>query len=380
MKKVFAFIQIRPIVTITLLYSIVSLFLFTRYGVKYVNDTGRYLEYAQNLKSGFYFDPHNFWYIGYVSFASIVQGVFHSLLAQVILQYILYFFALLAIYKTSLLLFDDKLSATAAAVGMILFIEMPMWNSYLLTESLYTSCTCFSLLMLARWWRTPSVLNFFLALLVVLFTFFIKPTGIALLAATSAVVYFLGITKVCSPAARWGISFVLLIALTLLINRMLTTFLILENYQSGEIIYAITTTPVDTTWLTVHTPSNLFLPSAELPPLLRVVSFVLHHPFYWSKLFLAKVFYFLFHVRPYWSAGHNFFSLAFLLPAYYFALAALRRKTIATPVLIFSAAFLLFHVISIGVTSEDWDGRFLAPVLPVIFLLAGKGISARLQR
>jgi hypothetical protein len=379
MKKVLAFLPIRPLLTISILYSIVSLILFAHYGVKYVNDTERYLEYAQNLKAGFYFDPHNFWYIGYVSFVLFVQLVFHSLLAQVVIQYILYFFALLAIYQTSLLLFDDKLSALVAAIGMILFIEMPMWNSYLLAESLYTACICFSLLRLAQWWRTPSGLNLFLAMTAVLFTFLIKPTGIALLISTSAVVYFLGMRRIHSPVNRWGISLLSVIGFTLLINRMLTTFLILENYQSGEVIYAVTTTPVDTAWLTVATPSPLFVPPADQPPLLRVISFIFHHPVYWSKLFLAKTGYFLFHIRPYWSWVHNVFSLVFLLPVYYFATKAI-RSAIETPVIIFAITYILFHVISIGVTSEDWDGRFLAPVLPVVFLLAGKGISTRLQR
>lgn len=46
-------------------YAAFSVYNHTQYGIKVVKDSARYLEYASHLENGFYFDPHNFWYIGY---------------------------------------------------------------------------------------------------------------------------------------------------------------------------------------------------------------------------------------------------------------------------------------------------------------------------
>src|SRR5690242_807997 len=44
-------------------------YFFYRYGVKIVNDSTRYLNYAELIRrEGIFFQSHNFWYVGYVVF------------------------------------------------------------------------------------------------------------------------------------------------------------------------------------------------------------------------------------------------------------------------------------------------------------------------
>jgi len=64
-------------------FLLINGFLFQKYGVKVVTDTHRYVEYASNLQSGFYFDPHNFWYIGYSLYILLIQLLQGSFLAIV---------------------------------------------------------------------------------------------------------------------------------------------------------------------------------------------------------------------------------------------------------------------------------------------------------
>ena len=66
---------------LTVLYLLVSLYLYSKYGVKTLSDAPRYLNYADNLSQrGIYFDPLNFWYISYVFFVYFSQLIDDSVL------------------------------------------------------------------------------------------------------------------------------------------------------------------------------------------------------------------------------------------------------------------------------------------------------------
>src|SRR5690606_39449101 len=99
----------------------------------------------------------------------------------IICQYIIGYLAVVAIYETGLLLFNHKLRALFPALLMIGFIEIPMWNSFILSESFYISFTCFSLYFLVALYKKGiNPFRLIAAILIVLITVFSKPTGIAL--------------------------------------------------------------------------------------------------------------------------------------------------------------------------------------------------------
>jgi len=366
-----------PLLLVSALYCGVSIFLFHRYGVKIVNDSERYLVYANDLKHGFYFDNHNFWYIGYVLFIFIIQLFYKGLLAIVFTQYFLSFIAVIALYKTALLLFNNTRSAVISSVSYILFFEIPTWNSYILCESLYCSLTCISLYLLTLSYSRPGrVYLYLLTAMVICITALTKPTGIALIGAVLTIVFVSFWKSHKNTPVRIALVLILSTTFLLVVNRMLFTYQVMENYQLGEIIYAITSLPHNklNSLLIIDPPKDVYIPSPNNPPLVRIVIFILNNPLYFLKLFSSKLFYFIFHIRPYWSWTHNLFSLLFLLPFYFYSLRALAKNNVRPEIKIFAATYVLIHCASIGVTSEDWDGRFLMPLLPVIFLLGASEI------
>jgi 4-amino-4-deoxy-L-arabinose transferase-like glycosyltransferase len=282
-----------------------------------------------------------------------------SIEAVVIGQYVLSLVAVLALYRAAFILWDSTISAVIACMLFLGFIDISIWNSYVLTESVYTSFICFSIYCLVTI-NKGKVSNRFIALsiFVVLFTIFIKPTGIALLVGVAAVF----LTRIKSRPIRIAVVSITSVLFIILVNRMLTTFVLVENYLAGEVIYAATD-------LVVERPTDLTNPSSSYP-LLRVILFVVQNPLYWTKLFVLKVYYLLSHTRPFWSVAHNIFSLLVLLPSYFLFFRNARRAD--RNVLIFATSFLLVHILSVGMTSDDWDGRFLIPMLPVIFIFSGR--------
>jgi hypothetical protein len=172
-------------VAILFFWLMVNSLLFSGLGIKVVADSSRYIEYANGMMSGFYLDEHNFWYIGYAVYLLIIFKIFSgSLVAAVIGQYVLSFLAVIALYYGAILLSRSIVSSVITCLLFVGFADIPQWNSYILAESVYTTFTCFSIYFLAIVReRKAGVIGISAAIAVVTFTFFIKPTGIALLGA-----------------------------------------------------------------------------------------------------------------------------------------------------------------------------------------------------
>ncbi|MCZ8134512.1 MAG: hypothetical protein O9252_03300, partial [Algoriphagus sp.] len=79
------------------------------------------------------------------------------------------------------------------------------------------------------------------------------------------------------------------------------------------------------------------------------------------------------------SLWHNLFSIVFLSITYlgfYKGFGFFWSKSALAGIILTS--FLTFHILSVGMMTEDWDGRFLIPILPVVFLIGSVGIGKAL--
>ncbi|MBV6644316.1 MAG: glycosyltransferase family 39 protein [Cyclobacteriaceae bacterium] len=361
------------ILVLSSIYVFLSILTYHQLGTKIVNDSPRYLEYAEQLKSGFYFDRHNFWYLGYVFFIFLIKVFTQEVGAIILAQHLLSLIALLTLYKASYALFQDRMKATITALLFIFFVEINSWNAYILPESFYLSMTCFSLCFLILiFHKTKNWSTLLMGFVIVSVTALSKPTGIALLMALA-----FSSSMLINLKWRWPLLGIAMVVSLLLANTMLDTFRVIElNYVKGEVVYAVGTLPNDGLYdpLILDVPKDMVTSASDQGPVMQIVTFIVQNPWYWTKLFCLKVFFFLTHVRPYWSDWHNLFSVVFLLPMYYHAIRTLRSgipKTISH----FAVSYLLIHIIIIGITSVDWDGRFLVPLLPVIFLCATPAIK-----
>ncbi len=370
---------------LSVLFLVLSVFLFLKFGVKNVNDSHRYLDYATNLSNGFYFEDHNFWYISYSFFIFLVRFISGSSneINLIVSQIALSYFSMLLLYKATDNFFNNKAAAFVSALLYLIFIEILTWNFYILSESFYVSLTCFSLYFLSKYLKGKrSLLIWILGSLTVFITILAKPTGIALLAGIIGIVVFNAFKYISKPIFKYSFGFTLTIFLLVLVNKMLETFLIMENYSIGEVVYAISTLPYRAEYasLFVSVPENLDFPSIHYQPLLKIIYFIVFNLKYWITLFLTKIFFYLVHVRPFWSIQHNLFNIAVLLPVYYYSIKSLISSIRSDELKIFSITYFSIHVLSVGITTVDWDGRFLMPVLPLLFVLCSNEIAKDFEK
>src|SRR5205823_12979921 len=100
-------------------------------------------------------------------------------------------------------------------------------------------------------------------------------------------------------------------------------------------------------------------------------------PLYLSRLMLGKLFVFISYLKPHYSLAHRAVGVLVLWPAYWLAARGTRRRSIWRPARVFLAAIFLLQTAIIMLTVDDWDVRFLAPVLMAVFVLASLEIAGR---
>ncbi len=371
----------KELLLLIVLLALESFFLFDSLGVKYVNDSQRYLAYAEALASGFYTEAHNVWYLGYVGFIYAVRLFSDSFFVLVMTQYAYSGIGIVFLYLAIEKLHPEGYAALIGGILYLILIEICTWNAYILCESVYFNNLVIAFYLLVQCHQKSNVkrptIFIFLMLLAVLLAALTKPTGVALVLTLSLYVgVSLWKSVQISKTVKYGSLIIVITIFLLLTNRMLNTFSLIENYQTGEIIYDISNSDNHQIleahpYLVNAIPSDLNVLPKNYPPLFGIAHFVVTNFRFWISLFAEKVMYFVLHIRPYWSLKHIIFNLLTILPIYFFTFRYLRWGSFR--IRLFVLTYLLTHVLIVGTTTVDWDGRFFVPVLPVLLICAAQG-------
>jgi len=359
-------------------------FLLKNHGPHFANDSARYLDYAANLaEHGYYkIEPgtapttianngvanfqyeHNQRYILYPWYQSVWLRLHAGWWGIVLGQIALSGLAALALYRAVRRLAGGQRGAAALATGLfVAWPDVQQFNCYLLTESLFISLSvlCFWAFGRTRGGRWSAWVV--LAILLLL-TALVRPNGFVVAGAVGlagvATLYVarrrlfwlaVGAGLLAAPLAVWWL------------NHQLVSFFIVETYQRGELMFA---TPV---WA-IHPGAPLVLPPAGLGQMSRVLYFAAHNPGFLARLMLGKLFVFFSSIKPYYSLAHRLMSVLALWPLYWLAARGAGRAAVWRPARAFLVGVPLLQATVVMLTVDDYDVRFLAPVLPFVFALA----------
>jgi len=349
-----------------IIFLLVQLFCWSKFGVVHYLDSTNYIEYGQYILQNFSFPYRRlFWYTGYALFLAFFQLFKLSLTWVVLTQILFAAFAALAIYHLSLKISNHNIDAFVATLLYIICIKIQWWNNYILTESLFISCNVLILYFLSKFkhfsWRVFIILPF------LLFVFFIRPSGIVTVLAFTVYVFYLiwNEDKLGSLASYFIIPFLILLAL--LTDKMVQGYGIIESLQSGAIICGMEGLEINAN------PPNIGL--SYKSTLVQLVLFIFDNPVYFLELSFHKMIYFWSTYRPGYSTLHNIFSILFFLPVYLLAIWGWYKSKIPKAIKIYLFTFLSLTCFLVILTCVNWDSRFLAPVLPFVFMLAGLGFG-----
>jgi len=364
-------------------------YLLKYHGPHFANDSARYLDYAANLAAhgryqqetgavaatvanngiANYQYEHNQRYILYPWYQSVWLRLGAGWWGIVLGQLAASGLAALALYAAVRRLASGRRGPAALATGLFIgWPDVQQFNCYLLTESLFISLSVLSFWALVRvrgggwgaWARLAGLL---------VLTALVRPNGfvvagaaglaglVALYARRRRLFWLaVGAGMLASPLVVWAL------------NRQLVSFLIVETYMRGELMFA---TPV---WA-IHPSAPLVPPPAGWSQLARVLHFAAHNPGFLARLMLGKLFVFFSSIKPYYSLVHKAMSVLVLWPLYYLAVRGARRAAVWRPARAFLVGVPLLQAAVVMLTVDDYDVRFLAPVLPSVFALAALAVQ-----
>ena len=336
------------------------------HGPHFANDSGRYLAYAAGIAERFYFEPgHNLRYVLYPLFQSLWLRLGLGWGGIVAGQMAVSALATRAIYRGTRRLAGGRRGA--AALATLLFIAWPdiqQFNVFLLTESLFISLVALSFGAFSRL-RRPGRADWAWLLLLLLLTALARPNGFMVTLA-AALAGLDALRRRPNPRV-WRAALLGLLLLAPLwwtaLNHQLATYYLMDTYQRGELIFRYQL------WA-VHQAEPLHMPPPGTGPAMRVLYFGVHNPLYLARLMLGKLFVFVSYLKPHYSVAHRVVGVLVLWPAYWLAARAVRRRGIWRPGRVFLGAIFLLQAAIIMLTVDDWDVRFLAPILPAVFVLA----------
>ncbi|EJF09600.1 glycosyltransferase family 39 protein [Pontibacter sp. BAB1700] len=359
----------KPLLYLGALWMVMHLILYSRYGVKIVFDSYRYLNYVESIVSGssYWLQPHSIFYSSYTLFLFLVLHVLSQPIEVVIaLQILLSGVATVFFYKT---LYNTTQHRVAAFIGVAFYLFWPQihsWGFYIHTESLYISTSIFTLYLISK--TTQNRYSLFVLALILCFAIFLRPNGIFLLLGVIAGVIYL--KKDMFTTTHSYLVLVLVVpALLFSANYALEIFSPLQYLSQGQIIQGYNK-------LTIQIDSPQLVPTD--PALLHVIGFIKEQPVSYIKLLLLRFIYLWAQVRPYYSNIHNIAIVIFFIPVFILALRGI-RKAIKEQTFIFMVTVLFLQTVMTMVIAVDWDNRFVVPLLPFVFYFASIGFTSLLS-
>ncbi|MBC7486210.1 MAG: hypothetical protein H7282_05625 [Cytophagaceae bacterium] len=345
---------------------VVQSFVLWHYGAVEAVDSAFYLSNAQVLSQGHLLTDRGLWYCSYSLFLAFVLGLGGTLTTVVLLQFLFSGIAAFALYKVVYKLFQNYSMAFLAVLQYLLWFKIHQWNSYIYTESLFIS---FSIISFALLGFSKQPLQYILTAVVIGFTLFLRPTGICFFIGLCGYLIFILSDKLkFSFTHLWIIVISTSVLVLILVNILLEEYIyyFIDSYSKAELIYPNIT-------LGFTAPEQMYKPSPTHAPLIQLIEFMLYNPLYFLKLFCIKCLLFLGNAKPYFSWTHNVIIAAVLYPIYAFAVYGFKKMP-WTKEKVLMLCFIVMQTLTVSMTSENWDGRFLILILPFVFIYAALGM------
>ena len=340
-------------------------------GVRTGGDSGMYLDGARALAAGQPLSVRQPSYAAYIAFLALVQSTGAGMIGVVAAQVAAACGAVLVVGRIA----ADMAGRPAALVAMLMFaidVETNRWHAFILSDSLFLSLLVVSVWLVYRALplRAGAVA---LALVVMVAAALVRPEGWFLVPA--ALVFWIGY-GISRPATRVAAAAVLIVAAGVLavlvaprLSGNLTAVGPADMLHRGQTIW-------DYDGWRIAMPADAVFEDGHASSADAIV-YAWRHPLSTAALMAARVGVHFAHVRPFFSAAHNAVVLAWLMPVY--ALAAWGFWTWChRPLCRWCAAAVATQTLVVALTHADWDGRYLAHVLPLMYPLAGAALATLL--
>jgi hypothetical protein len=350
----------------------INLFILAHRGIYLNGESAKYIHQAHLfLETGRVASP-NFW-LYFTQIALIACCIkFHLGFYFVIaLQLLLNLTAMLAFYRTTSSLFQNKNTALAGTLLLILNYPYQEFNSFLYTESIFYSLT----LLLSCYMIRIETLNFKKLLVVALLLImvcFTRPTGILFLPPAFLYIFLVFFRKM-SLRKKTALLAAALLGFLFFLNKALGSGGELDfmlPFRDESIICGVPTLPG---FQPIQT-------SANGNSLYGLGYYILHNPAQFIRLAAGRTMAFFGLYRSYYSTGHNLYLIVYFYSIHLAALLSIaywiKRQAFA---LCYFATAIMLTWVTVMMTCDDWHNRFYLTISPFLIILGLPAIQKLLK-
>jgi len=353
-------------------WMLINILLYFYMGFKYAIDTLRFDEEATTWLRGHFEFSYHFWYAGYIAILALSKLIFGSIYCSIFLQCALSLIAVISFFNALERIFKNTNIAFFSTLPVILYYPIQIWNMCLLTESIYIS-----LILLFIW--AYSLLNkkkwFYLISIAVAASITRPNGGILIITLIILYIYDQWTTNRQFAKRLLGASILICIPCLILFLQYSTDVylqFLMQSFNKGEIIcgYSGWIVPVN----------SINAESIHNNSISQVLTLMLKYPLEYIQLACYRFLALWSDIRPYYSFSHNLYIIVSLSLLYIFAgIGLIRYAKKYSDLFMLTISYCVFNSLIIMITYADWDGRFLAPLLPVVFIWSGLGIYSFLR-
>lgn len=355
------------LIAIVVLFVAVNAALLAYHGVREGGDSPLYVDGGARLLDGRPLVDRQPSYVGYIYVVAATQALQIGALGLVMFQIVAGAIAAIAVYAIA----ASMAGATAGRIAAVLFsidADTNRWNQFILADSLYVSLFVIAVWLVYRAAIQRSA-NAVIGSAVVLFVAaLVRPEGWFLLPA--AVCYLVAMrTRSTAQRLYWGIALciaagVFVAVLAPALGGNVNAVGPADMLMRGQTIWDFDG------WRVTMPPSGVVADGQAG----TAVAYALQHPFSTAWLMIARVMVHFAHVRPFYSTPHNLAIVVWLIPVYVAAVVAIRNLGF-TALVSWLAIAIATQTLVVALTHAEWDGRYLAHVMPLIDTLVGAGVA-----
>jgi hypothetical protein len=357
----------RIIFALLLFFTLIQAYYFNKFGVIEFHDTSIYLTKSKNLLLHFSQLYQYTWYSSYIILLSIFP---HQDLTFLIgFQILISCIGIYYLYHSIVLLTSRPYIGILICIFYMFMLDYFQWHLFILPDSIFLS-----LLFIQNYYYLQSIQNgisksFIIYSIILIFT---KPTGFIVIFIQ--VIHLIYQNNKYSKYRRWWIVFTATIFL-FSTHFILQAFELQENYALGEIFFNGSHSAYAKDLCISNETIKLNNVSSSTD--MKAFYFVIQNPLYFAQLFFLKIFYTLSQLKPFNSTLHNIYNGIYSVLIYSIILfASIKYKNSWN--LYFSLYFGIFCIV-FGLTTVDWDNRFVIPLLPVLYTTFANSLHLLIQ-
>lgn len=354
LTSIFRKINKKPLVSLSAIWIIVQFSIFMLNGINTDNEAIRYIQNGTKILAEHRIIAGHLFYSFYSLLIAINLFFTKSFIPIVILQLGLNALATISFYKVAKSL-TTKNIALLVSIILIIFYPIQQWNFYLYTESIFISEIIILLYLFLNLDFNKRISFVYVSSLFIV-TFFTRPSGVYLSIPVLAFVIlnYKLLLKNKILSSLFIIIILVLISKSYLYNSHSLNQLTNKAIHKSWIIYGYDKIGISSN------PDDRFK--------------------YISEIVFKRFIYYFGMIRPYFGRIHNI-TLVLFYPIYLFAIFGIIAKTnskrkIKLIILLIIAAFTTGSIL----TFINWHGRFIAPIIPLILILAAIGIDKTKKR